>query len=413
MKKNTLLFLLIFITIYAYSKDKNPQRHPVIFVHGMLGAGDTWTSQCKRFQAKGYQKEYLQVLDWNTLSFGGNAGKQLDSIIDLTLKITKANKVDLVGHSAGGGVCLSYLSKIENAAKVAHYVHIGSSRLSKTPSVPTLNIYSPDDKISGGADVPDAYNLTLKGKDHYEVATCQQTFNALFKFFDAGSGVRLISATPVFYWISGRVLSFGENKPQPNTTIEIYEYDVVNGKRLKEKAEYITTADSAGNWKALAANPYTYYEFVVKPANTNGRTIHYFHEPFTAESKLMYLRTLSSSGMAAMITNNLPSNDSTATLAIFSSNKAVINGRDSLTVNGFNLSAAQFSPAEKTSIAYFVYQQSNKTSTPNPMAKFPFINNIDLKLPVKEKIQIYFNGRNMTLTTLPSSTEGITVAMFD
>ena len=127
----------------------------------------------------------------------------------------------------------------------------------------------------------------------------------------------------------------------------------------------------------------------------------------------MYLRTLSSSGMAAMITNNLPSNDSTATLAIFSSNKAVINGRDSLTVNGFNLSAAQFSPAEKTSIAYFVYQQSNKTSTPNPMAKFPFINNIDLKLPVKEKIQIYFNGRTMTLPSLPSSTEGIMVAMFD
>ena len=413
MKKNLLFFLFIFITLKANAKDKNPKRHPIIFVHGMLGAGDTWTLQCKRFQAQGYKKDYLQVLDWNSLSFGGTAGKQLDSIIDLTLQITKADKVDLVGHSAGGGLCLSYLSKVENAAKVAHYVHIGSSRMSKPAAVPTLNIYSIDDKISGGADVSGAFNLALKGKDHYEVATCEQTFNALFKFFDAGSRIRLVCYTPSYYWISGRVLSFGENKPQPNTIIEIYAYDVASGKRLKEKAEYITTTDSAGNWKALAANPYIYYEFVVKPANTSGRIIHYFHEPCTANSQLMYLRTLSKNGLAAMITNNLPSNDSTATLAIFSSNKAVISGRDSLTINGFNLSSAQFSSAEKTSITYFVYQHSNKANTPNQMAKFPFINNIDLKLPAAEKIQLFYNGRNMTLTALPSSTEGIMVAMFD
>ena len=130
---------------------------PVVMMHGLLASGDTWVNQVMRFQANNYCASKLWVFDWNTLSSfggGGNTDEILDAFIDSVLAVTGASQVNLVGHSAGGGTGYSYLSNPSYAAKVAHYVHIGSGAQSapagSSGQVPTLNIYSTDDQVVSG-----------------------------------------------------------------------------------------------------------------------------------------------------------------------------------------------------------------------------------------------------------------------
>ena len=42
---------------------------PIVFAHGMMGGGDNFASTMMRFASKGYCREYLRAIDWNTLAF--------------------------------------------------------------------------------------------------------------------------------------------------------------------------------------------------------------------------------------------------------------------------------------------------------------------------------------------------------
>jgi triacylglycerol esterase/lipase EstA (alpha/beta hydrolase family) len=99
---------------------------PVVMVHGFLAAGDTYAPFLMRFHSNGYCLNRLFAFDWNSIS-GTNTVAALDAFIDNVLAETGATQVNLMGHSAGGGTCYEYLTDAMHAAKVAHYVHIGSS----------------------------------------------------------------------------------------------------------------------------------------------------------------------------------------------------------------------------------------------------------------------------------------------
>ena len=98
-----------------------------MFLHGFLGSGDTWTNHAMRLSSNGYCDEHIVAFDWNTLDQAESAGAdrvvELDARINQVLSLTGASQVDLVGHSAGGGLSYSYLEDADRAAKVAHYVH--------------------------------------------------------------------------------------------------------------------------------------------------------------------------------------------------------------------------------------------------------------------------------------------------
>lgn len=417
MKKAKLLIFNLLLLFQVFAQKNASEFVPIVFVHGMLASGDTWTLQFQRFEEQGYRSNYLQVLDWNTVAFGKGNANLLDSAINHTLQITGAKQVNLVGHSAGGGVCMNYISKPENAAKVAHYAHIGSGKLTQAPNVATINIYSLDDKVSGGSNVEGATNIALKNKDHYEVATSLETFNVLFQFFNKAAPKNGLPTLAPTFNISGKAVSFGENKPEPNATIEVFSINPTVGKRKKAQPVFKTQTDSLGKWNGFKAKPNEYYEFVITSIDTSKRVVHYFREPFKANNALVYLRVLGKTGMAAMITRKLPLDNAQAVLAIFSANAAVINGRDSLTVNEISLSDIKFASAQKTSIAFFVFDDGDKTSSLNThsgMGMLPFMNMVDVFLPAnKNKIKLYFNGRTMTLPALKSANDGVMVAVFD
>jgi hypothetical protein len=122
--------------------------------------------------------------------------------------------------------------------------------------------------------------------------------------------------------------------------------------------------------------------------------------------------------MAAMLLGGLPADTSGSALAIFTSNAAVIAGRDTLSCNGRTLSTKELTPASKTCIALFLYDEGKDgVGTGKPMSLFgaaPFLNGSDLLLPEKPgaPITVHYNGRTRRLPPIPSS-EAVMVAVFN
>jgi triacylglycerol lipase len=416
MKKNYLLslFLVLFISFQGFSQAKD--AYPIIFVHGMLGSGDTWVKPVQEFKNQGYTDNYLEVLDWNTLSPQRSvATKKLDSIINHLLKVTGKDKVNLVGHSAGGGLVSNFILNDSIAKKVNKYVHVGSGNLQQIPQVPTLNLYSEADLIVKGSDIEGVENVKLQELDHYEIATDSLAFVEMYRFFHGENPKPVLQKkTPQTVSISGKVLVMGENSVPENTTITIYAFNPATGERLQTEPLATRTLSKHGNWLSVEVDSKSYLEFVITPEN--GRAVHYFREPFTVSNHLVYLRTLPTSGMAAMLFSGLPANDEESVLVIFSANRATISGRDFLSVNNVELTTPELASAQKTAIAHFVYDdKSDRVSSNNPITMFgmtPFMSGADVWLETNKPIELNYQKRLMTIPSHPSS-KSILVAVFE
>ena len=113
----------------------------------------------------------------------------------------------------------------------------------------------------------------------------------------------------------------------------------------------------------------------------------------------------------------IPKNDTAVALAIFSASHAIINGRDSLTIDGINLSTPQLTPAKKTIVANFVFDDGDGKSSNANIKGFGigmFLSAVDtyIKASKKEKSVIYFNGKTLLLPRVASS-KAVLVAMFN
>lgn len=400
----------------------NSDYLPIVMCHGLLASGDTYAKQAQRFVQNGQCSQRVFVMDRNTLG-GGSAVPLLDAFIDNVLQQTGATQVELVGHSAGGGLGYDYLSDATRAAKVAHYVHIGSGTqpgpAGPNGEVPTMNIWSPFDAIVEGGNIPGAENVELPAKDHYEVATSEETFTAMYTFFRGAPPANATIVPDGRRQVEGRALSLGENVPLAGATINVYPLDGATGFRLSGTPAHVFTSDAEGYWGSFGADEGRYYEFEVVPGGT-GRKLHYYREPFIASDRFVYLRSLpSSTSLAGLLLNSLPSDDEQAVITIFTANQAVINGRDDLRSNGFELSTPEFASADNTSIAFFLYDGNNDGQTNGTavglFGNFPFLSGIDVffQTAQQESIELTFAGRTMRVRNWPSESEGITIAVFD
>ena len=421
MKKIFLFFVGWVISVFLYSQKCDPSKTPVVFVHGFLGSGDTYATQFQRFLSNGYCHNQLFVFDWNSIGARGNTNAQLDSFIQTVLKKSGGEKVNLVGHSAGGGIGYSYLNDSLRALHVAHYVHIGSGKNTKPAGkrgeVPTMNIYSTDDKVAKGGAIPDAINIMQTGNDHYQVATSEASFLSMYAFFNNGNQPSIQNKKERKPVIAGKACLMGENTPLAGALIDVFAFDLKKGKRKKETPDVQFLADSLGSWGPFIADPTIGYEFVLKPTGGQ-RTVYYYHEPFVQSNRLVYLRALPKTGMTALLLNVLPADDRQSVLAIFTSNGAVVSGRDSLTINSFNLSSSIISPASKTGIAQFIFDNGDLQSSGKLIPNFnavPFMNGIDLLLDTQNTspIHLYFNGRDLYLPKRKSATEGVMVVVLN
>jgi pimeloyl-ACP methyl ester carboxylesterase len=427
-----LYFLLLLTTLTAGACKKelaepacDGSRTPVVFVHGFLASGDTYADQLMRFAGNRYCQDRLFVFDWNTLAGASAAIPKLDAYIDTIMARTGAQQVHLVGHSAGGGLGYAYLSVANRAAKVARYVHLGSG-VQPGPAgpggeIPTLNIYSTADLVVPGGDINGASNKRFTEFDHYQVATAPAVFAELYAFFNDGreatqSGIQAQEQIK----LSGRVLTLGENVPKAGASIEVYAVNASTGVRLRSTPEVTLVTDETGHWGPWQALPGVYYEFFVQTGTAGDRPIHYYREPFVRSNQLVYLRTLPPAGsLPGLLLGGLPKNDQQSVLAIFSASKGIISPRDELRAGGTTLSTAQLTPAAKSIIAMFLYDngdsQSGLTVHPTFQLLQNFLTGVDFFIPTfaPQSIQLELNGRQLHIPNWKSETQGISVAVFD
>lgn len=424
-----ILFTAILLS-FACKKDKilccdnmptlcDSTRLPVVFVHGFLASGDTWTSQIQRFEANNLCAGRLFAFDWNTLS-PANADQVLDRFIDSVLEVTGATKVHLVGHSAGGGRGYSYLSSDLRAAKVSHYAHIGSSPESGPAgpggSVPTINIYSTADAIVSGNDIPGAENVRFTEYDHYEVATSAATFVELYRFF-YGVDPEITTLVPLdIIRVSGKCITLGENQPTAGAEIEVFEAD-----NLGNPGALIGTygVNTSGYWGPFEGRGNQRYLFKVSHPNPDFRKVIYYYEAFERNNQTVYLRTFPpSNSFAGLLLASIPNNDNQGVISLFSSSKAVLHGRDLLSLDGIDLATPGLANESATMIALFCYDHQNDgqgNGEPIPtFSLFPFLQGADIPIatqPVKTWIA-EFNGRIVPVRNWRSKSDGVVIVVF-
>ena len=420
MKKYFLIAVLFFSINSLAQSNCDTIKLPVVFVHGFLASGDNWSTQIQRFIKTGYCEDRLFVFDWNTIG-EEKSDSLLEVLIKRVLKQTHAEKVNLVAHSAGGGLCFPFLKDSLRSKLVSNYVHIGSIPIAGAAGphaeIPTMNIYSPDDKVVKGYAIDGTTNVMERGFDHLQVASSGLTFESIYKFFNNDQNPVLINTIQnqnTKSLISGRVISLGENQPMSRDTILLFEFNAQSGERISKKPQVIIT-DKNGNWPSTLVDKSAALEFELH--SKSSRTIRYFVEPQASDNHLIYLRTIPATGIAGGLLRAIPKNDTAVALAIFSASHAIINGRDSLTIDGINLSTPLLTPTKKTIVANFVFDDGDGKSSNTNIKGFGigmFLSAVDtyIKASKKEKSVIYFNGKTLMIPRIASSS-AVLVAMFN
>ncbi len=397
---------------------------PVIMIHGALASGDTYARPAMLLTSNNYPESLIFAFDWNSLG-GANTEAQtsLDAFIDKILAQTGKEKCILIGHSAGGGLGYSYCSDTKRAAKVSKYIHIGSNPQNKPAGpngeIPTLNIYSKGDKIVQGADIAGASNIAFESLDHYQVATSAESFEAIYKFIKDGKLPETKTLKPESQIrIKGKVVTLGENKPDVKVKVDMYYVNPATGERKGNPVQTFSP-DSDGLFGPLPIEANEYTEFEITSSEPGFRTLHYYREPFVRSNSLVYLRTFPpASSLAGILLSSLPKSDQQSVVAVFTANQAVIHQRDLLSVQNKELSNNTLCSPVNSTIAMFLYDNGDKTSSGAPHATFsfiPFLKGADIYFPTElsAPIDITFNGRKMNVKNYKSESEGVIIAVFD
>lgn len=418
MKKIFFISVILFSLKGSAQQNCDDKKLPIIFVHGFLASGDSWATQIQRFIKSGYCEDRLFVFDWNTIG-----EEKSDSLLDLFIRKvlikTKAQSINLVAHSAGGGLCFPFLKDSLRAKWVSNYVHIGSIPIAGAAGphaeIPTMNIYSPDDKVVKGYSIDGTTNVMERGFDHLQVASSGLTFESVYGFFNDNQKPMLNNTleNQELSSISGRVVTLGENYPMDKDTVLLYEFDAQKGERKSDKPTVLLT-DKNGYWPLTLVCKNSFLEFELH--SKKSRVIRYYVEPQQTSNHLIYLRTIPTSGLVAGLMKAVPKNDSTVALAVFSSNHAIIYGRDSLTIDTINLSTASLTPAKKTIAASFVFDDGDgKTSKGNikgfGIGMFLSATDYFIQPSMSEKSNLYFNGKRILVPRIASK-DAVMVIMF-
>ena len=425
----SLLFVLLLFVILSCKKESNTNSDnylPIVVVHGYIGSGDSYEWMSKRFTSNGYPKEKIFAFDWNTLTNGAESDTRgLEKFIQYVLLKTGASKVNLVGHSLGGALSFNYCKKPANAANVAHLALIAPYLVSHTSlpdsTVPTLNIWpNTDYVVSNGDSLPGAVNLLLINKDHNEAVACNETFSAIYKLFTGNDPATLDVSNEAAPVLSGRAVSFVENIPSAGAKVEVYRVDPTSGFRISAAPDLTFTADVNGYWGPMTADPYAYYEFKVFTGKPGDRPLHFYREPFTHSDQLVYLRTYPpNTSILSFALGVIPKNNNQAVSIFFSGSKALWQDRDDLKINGISMTNVTFMKRELNTLAIFLYDSNNnKISDVTSVPLFDVVQSLkgaDFYFPtlLPESITFEFNGRILRTRNWPSSTEGVSVALYE
>jgi hypothetical protein len=260
--------------------------------------------------------------------------------------------------------------------------------------------------------------VVIPDKDHNEIASCEETFIELFKFFneDKIPSTLIPESEPIV--LSGRLVSFIENRVSANNKIEIFEVSASTGARLSAAPVATLFTDSKGYYSNFTAGKNTYYEFQVSTGKPGDRPIHFYFEPFKRSNHMVYLRTFPPQGSLLNLGFNaiIPFAQTQGVSIFFSVSKTVLLGRDALTINGYNCVNSTFADKSLNTLAFFMFDNnrnsvSDYTSVPL-FASVQSFKGMDFSLPANDFSTYVYNGRTLHTYNWPAATNGLSVAMF-
>ncbi len=392
----------------------NKSLRPIVFVHGFAGSGEQYERPAKLFEANGYPPTWINVYDYNSMGATGGSDP-LDKFIDAVRARTGFDKIDLVGHSRGTGVSKDYLSDPKRAAKVAHYANVAGRSAGNEGGVPTIVIGSKGDKMLGpGSAKEGAKHVVLEKPDHVGTATCTESFEHVFSFFNDGKAPKSLDAgrqQPVA--VGGYAKIFGPNKPLEGTTVEVYEIAAETGRRVHDHADARLTVRNDGAWGPFRAKPGQHYEFCVTVPGA-ARPVHYYREPYERTDLVVYLKTRDPHAPATVqLEKALNVSDESSVMVASQLNGAIVAGRDSLKVNGVEIATDKIAPERGTKVGFYLFDanQNKKTDATlpeGPMWNAPFITAADVYVPTAkpETITFEFNGRVLHVPNWKAASEG-------
>ncbi|MFM7646415.1 MAG: alpha/beta fold hydrolase [Sphingomonadales bacterium] len=411
-----MVLILLVLTTHFANAQCDPAIRPVIFVHGFLASGDTWSNAVHFFSQAGYCNDQLYAFDWNSVGGGGKTNEQaLVKLIDKVLIQTGAQQVDLVGHSAGGGLIRGLLNDSVQAQKVRRYVHIGSRKWTTSHDWFTnekcMNIFSAADRVAGNGAGPveGATNVSLTTEDHYQVATSPRALAAMLSFLHPISSTRQPTANnSAKVSISGRAVLLGDNAPMKDASVTIYAIDKKTGVRKKNPAALQTKTTVSGQWGPLTVSSGLPYEIELASDDTAKRKISYYFTSFDHTDPLVYLRGIPEGSRMSALLGKIPAEQDQSALVVYSATAAMIGGRDSVAINNIAISAGELMPASRTIITSFIFDDGDAVSSVKSLQQYrstPFIGGVDLLLSAgpKKVISIYFNGKTLNLPARPSA----------
>ena len=426
LQKILFSFLIVSSIISCKNEEVVTDNYvPIVFVHGLYGCGDSYTKLIQYFRANGYPETKLFTYDWNTLDFQ-NAPKNTKPLDDFIKEVklkTGYDKVNLVGHSLGGNLSFNYCTNAlyaENIHRLAWLAPYLPDR-TKVPSdaVPTLNIRTNTDYVvEDTSTIPNAINVVIPDKDHNEIASCEESFIELFTFFNDGKIPTTLIPESENVVISGRLVSFIENKVSANNKIEIYEVSATNAERLTAAPSATLFTDAKGYYNGFKPEKNAYYEFQVSTGKPGDRPIHFYFEPFKTSNHMVYLRTFPPQGSLLNIGFNaiIPFAATQGVSIFFSVSKTVLLDRDALTINGNNCVNSTFAAKELNTLAYFMFDNNrNAVSDYTSVPLFTGVQSfkgMDFSLPANGFSTYIFNGRTLHTYNWPSASKGLSVAMF-
>ena len=399
-------------------------RLPIVFVHGYLENGDAFSTQTMRFGANGYCIERIYCYDWNgVIRDYDREMPRFIAYLEAVMAETGADRVELIGHSFGGDLGYLYVTDPELALHVAHYVHMAGYPYETIPTdVPTINISSKGDYVVGPTTLEGVDNVVYDHLDHLQVATSPETFEVLYSFFNDGENpttTDLVSEKTVR--LSGKTVVFALNDTVADVEVRIYEVDPATGERIHPDPEGVYRSNSGGYWGPFEGDPNAYYEFACLDISGYWPALRYYREPFPRSNNKVYFRVYPAPDTPLGILFRLmPSDDAYALFSYMNINQALIHGRDTLWVDGYDLATEQIAPAQNTTLV-IVFNDANANGVSDgemvesPIEGMFFIRFFDLLVDteVRRSIPLQFNGRWLSVPNWKSQSEGLSIAVFN
>jgi pimeloyl-ACP methyl ester carboxylesterase len=301
---------------------QQPERLPIVFVHGYLGSGAQYRSQAQRFASNGWPIERISAIDYT-----GFTATTLNAHIDAVRQRFGVDRVYVAAHSLGTAVMAAYLSNAGQAAKVAAYAALDGIGATCPATTRCTSI-----------------SAASMGQAHVEAATSPESFRRQYRHFTGQEPQTTDILPQENITIAGKALEFSTNAPVPNTTGAVYEVNPDSGLRVgwpdgPPVAEFDIGADgSFGPVSGLEGDKT--YEIAVTSEDT-GRTMHFYQQPFVRSSHILRLQLATPTSASFLNSNRGPNHTVAVALRYrewYAGNAAA---RDTLEVRTWSWSGVQ------------------------------------------------------------------------